>query len=502
MEKRYVISLDQGTTSSRAVLFDKQGKALAIAQRPLNQIFPQPGWVEHDPMEILSDQLGVLTELLLANSIQPEEIDSLGITNQRETTILWNRKTGLPIANAIVWQCRRTAPMIEELCKHPDVTKMIQEKTGLIPDPYFSASKIRWLLDHVEGAQEAAEAGDLAFGTIDSWLIYKLTNGKVHATDPTNACRTMLYDIHKGDWDDDLLKLFGIPRSLCPEVRPSSGYFGETSNPTSLMGIPIRGVAGDQQSALFGQCCFEPGEAKNTYGTGGFMLMHTGTEAVQSHCGLITTIAASAPGTSTIEYALEGSVFMCGALIHWLSDDLQFIDDVAQTSDIAASIPDTGGVMIVPAFTGLGAPWWDADARGLICGITRGTKQAHIIRAALEALAYQSCDVLTAMQDDAQCCIKTLVVDGGASSNDFLMQYQADMLGCNVCRPINRETTAAGAAFLAGLSSGFWKSTDELKELHTIKDCFEPRMSDEDRTARLKDWHRAVQRARSDSERD
>ena len=382
--KKYIIALDQGTTSSRAMLIDRAGRAVGSVQRPFPQLYPQPGWVEHDPHDILSSQLGALTELLLTYSVSPDEVAAIGITNQRETTVVWDRATGEPIANAIVWQCRRTAPMIEALASDPAVAAEIRSRTGLVPDAYFSASKIAWILGEVPGARARAEAGELAFGTIDSWLIWKLTYGAVHATDVTNASRTMLYNIHEGCWDPYLLELFGIPASLMPEVRPSASFFGETANPGLVQGIPIAGVAGDQQAALFGQCCFSAGQAKNTYGTGCFLLMHTGREACASGNGLITTVAASAPGADGIEYALEGSVFMAGALIQWLRDELGIIQNVAETDRIARSVASTEGVVVVPAFTGLGAPWWDADARGAILGLTRGAGRAHIVRAALE----------------------------------------------------------------------------------------------------------------------
>ncbi len=501
MTKRFVIALDQGTTSSRAVLFDGNGKVVDIASRPLRQIYPQPGWVEHDPIEILSTQLGALTELLVATGIEPAEVACLGITNQRETTIVWDRETSQPITNAIGWQCRRTAPFMEELTKASGVAEMIREKTGLVPDAYFSASKLRWILDNIEGAREAAEEGRLAFGTVDTWLLWALTGGEVHATDSTNASRTMLYDIHRGCWDEELLELFDIPASLCPEVRPSSGSFGTTNRPGVLTGIPICGVAGDQQSALFGQCCFSSGEAKNTYGTGCFLLMNTGNEAVRSESGLITTIAASAPssngGTPKTEYALEGSVFVAGALIQWLRDQLEFIEDAAETEIHAQSVDDTLGVYVVPAFTGLGAPWWDPDARGIICGLTSAVQKSHIIRAALESLAFQSCDLLHAMEHDSGRTIEALSVDGGACVNNFLMQFQADMLGCAVVRPENVESTAAGAAYLAGLAAGIWNSPDELRELHRPEHTFLPEIDESFRQERLAQWHRAIQRCRS-----
>ncbi len=495
--KKYVIALDQGTTSSRAMLIDRAGRPVGSVQRPFPQRYPQPGWVEHDPHDILSSQLGALTELLLTYSVSPADIDAIGITNQRETCIVWDRATGEPVAPAIVWQCRRTAPMMEALAADPEVAAQITARTGLVPDAYFSASKIAWILGEVPGAREAAEAGRLAFGTVDSWLIWKLTYGAVHATDVTNASRTMLYNIHEGRWDPYLLELFGIPASMMPEVRPSAGFFGETANPGLVQGIPITGVAGDQQAALFGQCCFAAGQAKNTYGTGCFLLMHTGYEACASKNGLITTVAASAPGTPGTEYALEGSVFVAGALIQWLRDELGIIGNVRETDAIARSVKSTEGVVVVPAFTGLGAPWWDADARGAILGLTRGVGRAHIVRAALEALAYQVCDLVGAMTADASLPLSVLNVDGGAAANDFLMQFQADMLGVSLRRPANAETTALGAAFLAGLSTGFWPDTAALSALREGEERFLPTFDDAARATRLARWRDAVARVRS-----
>lgn len=494
---RYVIALDQGTTSSRAVLFDRAGRPVASVQRPFPQIYPQPGWVEHDPHDILSSQLGALTELLVSEGLAPDDVDSIGITNQRETTIVWNRLTGEPVCNAIVWQCRRTTEMIERLCADPEVARRITATTGLIPDPYFSASKIKWILDNVAGAREAAERGELAFGTVDSWLIWTLTYGRVHATDVTNASRTMLYDIHNGCWDEYLLDLFGVPASMMPEVRPSASSFGETSNPGLVQGIPICGVAGDQQAALFGQCCFKAGMAKNTYGTGCFLLMHTGHEACESSHGLVTTIAASAPGVEGTEYALEGSVFMAGALVQWLRDELGLIESPAQTESLAKSVPDTGGVYIVPAFTGLGAPYWDAEARGAIFGLTRGAGRAHIVRAALEALAYQVLDLVVAMEEDSGITLSTLNVDGGASANDFLLQFQADIMDRILKRPRNTETTALGAAYLAGLQTGFWRDLEEIRRLGDIGDVFSTKMASKRRHELIDGWHEAVGRTRT-----
>ena len=491
---RYVVALDQGTTSSRAVLVDHDGKMVDVVQRPFNQIYPKPGWVEHNPHEILFSQLGCLTELLQKHGLGAEDVACIGIDNQRETTIVWDPSTGEPVMNAIVWQCRRTADMIEELCGDPEVAAKIQAKTGLLPDAYFSASKIAWILNNVPGARERAEAGELLFGTVDTWLVWVLTGGLVHATDVTNASRTMLYNIHEGCWDPWLLELFDIPASMMPEVRRSSGSFGETSYPGVPAGIPITGVAGDQQSALFGQCCFEAGQAKNTYGTGCFLLLHTGAEAPASKNSLVTTIAASAPDVDHTEYALEGSVFVAGAVIQWLRDELGLIRDAAETEYLANSVEDNAGVYIVPAFTGLGAPYWAADARGTITGLTRGANRAHIARAALESLAYQSADLVRAMEADAGAPIKTLNVDGGASRNNFLMQFQADMLGCEIRRPQNTETTSLGAAYLAGLAVGFWSGTDELRGLRTTDDVFERKMAPEQVDAYLAGWKEAVRR--------
>ncbi len=493
----YVIALDQGTTSSRAVLIDHAGRLVASVQRPFPQIYPHPGWVEHDPADLLSSQMGAMAELLASNGLAPSDIDSIGITNQRETTLVWNRATGEPIGNAIVWQCRRTAALVEEICADARVAERIRRTTGLIPDAYFSASKIRWILDHVDGAREAARAGELAFGTVDSWLIWTLTCGEVHATDVTNASRTMLYDIHRGCWDPWLLDLFDIPASLMPEVRPSAGDFGVTSNPSFVQGLPIRGVAGDQQAALFGQGCIRPGEAKNTYGTGCFLLMHTGCEAPISERGLVTTVAASAPGAAGTEYALEGSVFMAGALIQWLRDELGLISCAAESETLARSVPDTNGVYIVPAFTGLGAPYWDAEARGAIYGLTRGARKAHVVRAALEALAYQVCDLAEAMELDAGIPLSALKVDGGASVNDFLLQFQADILGRTLRRPANTEATVMGAAYLAGLSTGFWRDVDEVTSLCSSGQTFSPQMSAPRRAELLAGWHAAIGRTLS-----
>lgn len=492
--EKYVIALDQGTTSSRAALIDRAGRMVDVVQRPFQQIFPQPGWVEHNPQEILFSQLGSCTELIARHGLAAADVAAIGIDNQRETTIVWDPATGAPVCNAIVWQCRRTAETVERICGAPEVREMVRAKTGLLPDAYFSASKIAWILENVPGARERAEAGELLFGTVDAWLIWVLTGGLVHATDPTNASRTMLYNIHEGRWDEELLALFGIPASMMPEVRPSSGIFGETSYPGLPAGIPIMGVAGDQQAALFGQCCFAPGEAKNTYGTGCFMLLNTGSEARTSEHGLVTTIAAAPPDAPATQYALEGSVFVAGALIQWLRDELGIIRTAAETEALARSVPDTGGVYIVPAFTGLGAPWWKPDARGAILGLTRGTSRAHIARAALEALAYQISDLADAMAADAGGALDVLNVDGGASANDFLMQFQADLLGRELRRPANTETTSLGAAYLAGLASGFWSGTDELRGLRETDDVFRRTMDPSRVNVLLAGWHDAVRR--------
>lgn len=491
--KRYVIALDQGTTSSRAALVDHSGRMVDVVQRPFQQIFPKPGWVEHNPQEILFSQLGCCSELVARHGLGADDVAAIGIDNQRETVVVWDPATGVPVYNAIVWQCRRTAEMVERVCGAPEVRELVRSRTGLLPDAYFSASKIAWVLDNVAGARERAEAGELLFGTVDTWLVWVLTGGLVHATDPTNASRTMLYDIHRGCWDEELMALFGIPAAMMPEVRPSSGFFGETSYPGLPAGIPVTGVAGDQQAALFGQCCFEPGQAKNTYGTGCFMLMNTGLEARASEHGLVTTVAATPPGEPA-HYALEGSVFVAGALIQWLRDELGVIRTAAETEALALSVPDAGGVTIVPAFTGLGAPWWEPDARGAILGLTRGTTRAHLARAALEALAFQVADLAEAMAADAGAPLSVLNADGGAAANGFLMQFQADLLGCELRRPANTETTALGAAFLAGLAAGFWSGTDELVALRSGDDVFRRQMGPAQAEALLAGWHDAVRR--------
>ena len=493
MQKKYIMALDQGTTSSRCILFNKSGEICSMAQREFQQIYPNPGWVEHDPMEIWSSQLGVVTEALAKIGADAEEIAALGITNQRETTIVWNRHTGEPIYNAIVWQCHRTAGMIEKLVEE-GFGDVIKEKTGLVPDAYFSATKITWILDNVPGARAAAEAGDLLFGTVDTWLIWNLTKGRIHVTDYTNASRTMLFDIHNLCWDEELLDRFRIPKSMLPKVKPSSCIYGKTDK--ALLGgeIIISGAAGDQQAALFGQCCFNKGDVKNTYGTGCFLLMNTGTEAVASKNGLVTTIAASTG--EQVEYALEGSVFVAGAAIQWLRDGLRMIRSAAQSQEYAKEVKDTEGMYIVPAFSGLGAPYWDQHARGTIVGVTRGCTKEHFIRATLESIAYQSYSVLQAMEQDVGTDIVTLKVDGGASANDFLMQFQADIMNATVHRPGCIETTALGAAYLAGLAVGYFKDKEEIRENWQLAKEFTPVMEEEYRKKLLRGWDKAVRCAR------
>ncbi len=487
--KTYIMALDQGTTSSRCILFDKGGNICSMSQKEFTQIYPQPGWVEHNPMEIWSSQLSVAIEAMAMIGAGAEQISGIGITNQRETTIVWDKNTGEPVYNAIVWQCRRTADMIDAL-KEDHFDKVITEKTGLIPDAYFSASKIAWILQNVPGARERAEAGELLFGTVDTWLIWNLTKGAVHVTDYTNASRTMLYDIHKLQWDDEILQRFNIPKSMLPKVCPSSCVYGSTDY--SVLGgeIPIGGVAGDQQAALFGQCCFEQGEAKNTYGTGCFLLMNTGKDAIRSKSGLLTTIAASMEGE--VEYALEGSVFVAGAGIQWLRDSMRMIKSAPQSEDYAREVQDTAGVYIVPAFAGLGAPYWNQYARGTVVGVTRGCTKEHFIRATLESIAYQTADVLAAMEQDSRLELKSLKVDGGASANDFLMQFQSDIVDTRVDRPKCIETTALGAAYLAGLAVGYWQNKAEIRENWQIGAQFHPVMEQEEREELLKGWKKAV----------
>lgn len=482
------MSLDQGTTSSRAILFSKDGSIAAVAQKEFKQIFPEPGWVEHDPMEIWVSQATVAKEAMLKLNIKAVDVAAIGITNQRETTVVWDKKTGAPVYNAIVWQDRRTAAFCDEL-RNQGLAEKIQLKTGLIVDAYFSATKIKWILDHVEGARDKASKGDLAFGTIDSWLLWKLTEGKVHATDVSNASRTMLFNIETMTWDDELLSLFSIPASMLPEVKSNSEIYGHSSA-LNMHEVPIAGMAGDQQSALFGQMCREVGMVKNTYGTGCFMLMNTGTKLVRSKNNLLTTVAWKIGETT--HYALEGSVFIAGAAVQWLRDGLKIIKKSADVQALAATVEDTDGVVVVPAFSGLGAPHWDAYARGTIFGITRGTTDAHIARATLESIAYQTYDVLHAMESDAGLPIKELRVDGGATVNDLMMQFQCDILSVKVLRPEIIETTALGAAYLAGLATGFWKDIDSIAEQWKINASFNPSMSFEIKEKRLAAWKRAV----------
>ena len=486
---KYVMALDQGTTSSRCILFNKKGEILSMAQKEFGQIYPRPGWVEHNPMEIWSSQLAVTTEAMAMVGASFEDIAGIGITNQRETTIVWDKNTGEPVYNAIVWQCRRTAEKIDELVA-AGYGDMIREKTGLVPDAYFSATKIAWILENVPGARQKAETGELLFGTVDSWLIWNFTKGEVHVTDHTNASRTMLYDIHRLCWDDELLELLKIPASMLPEVKPSSCIYGYTENTVLGGRIPIAGIAGDQQAALFGQCCFSRGQVKNTYGTGCFLLMNTGTEAITSRNGLITTIAASSG--EQVEYALEGSVFVGGAAVQWLRDGMRMIKSAAQTEEYTDKAEDTTGVYVVPAFAGMGAPYWNPYARGTVVGITRGCEKEHFIRATLESIAYQTYDVLKAMEEDAEVSIAGLKVDGGASANNFLMQFQADILGARVYRPECIETTALGAAYLAGLATGYWKSREEICDNWQLGKEFVHEMSEEHRETLLKGWKKAV----------
>ncbi|WP_025028478.1 glycerol kinase GlpK [Caldalkalibacillus mannanilyticus] len=491
MEKKYILALDQGTTSSRAILFNKAGEIVAVAQKEFTQIYPKAGWVEHDAMEIWGTQSGVAREVLEKSDIKPVEVAAIGITNQRETTVVWDKTTGKPVYNAIVWQDRRTAGICDDL-KERGLEAYIKESTGLVVDAYFSGTKVKWILDNVEGAREKAERGDLLFGTIDSWLIWKLTGGKQHLTDYSNASRTLLYNIKKLEWDQKLLDKLNIPRSVLPEVKPSSYVYGVT-DPQTFGGaeIPIAGVAGDQQSALFGQTCFESGMAKNTYGTGCFMLMNTGEEAVTSHSGLLTTIAWGIDGK--VEYALEGSIFIAGAAIQWLRDGLKILDSAPDSEYYAGKVEDTDGVYVVPAFAGLGAPYWDMYARGAIFGLTRGTKKEHIVRATLDSLAYQTKDVLSAMEKDSGITLKSLRVDGGAVANNVLMQFQSDILGVQVERPAVTETTALGAAYLSGLAVGFWNKEDILNS-SSLDKVFEPYMEEEKRSKLYKKWQKAVKR--------
>ena len=488
---KYILALDQGTTSSRVLLFDEHQNIVGLSQKEFTQIYPKQGWVEHDAMEIWSSQYATMMEVIAQTGVNAAEIAAIGITNQRETTILWDKETGRPIWNAIVWQCRRTADIVDQLLGD-GYGDHIREVTGLVPDAYFSATKIKWILDHVEGARERAREGKVLFGTVDSWLLWKLTGGAVHATDVTNASRTMLYDIRKLDWDDTLLDALDIPRAMLPEVRSSSEIYGYAD--IQGVRVPISGIAGDQQAALFGQTCFEPGEAKNTYGTGCFLLMNTGDQPCASRNGLITTIAVGLDGK--VQYALEGSVFVGGAVIQWLRDEMRFFNDSADAEYYAQKVPDNGGVYLVPAFTGLGAPHWDMYARGTIVGITRGTKREHIIRAAQESIAYQVTDLVRAMEADTGLPMTSLKADGGASRDRFLMQFQADIINCEVRRPAIRETTALGAAYLAGLAAGVWKDLDEIRGLWACDTVFAPNMEEEQRQRMLCDWDDAVGRSR------
>lgn len=489
---KYIMALDQGTTSSRCILFDKTGKICSMAQKEFTQIYPEPGWVEHSPMEIWSSQLAVGIEAMAMLGVRAEDIAGIGITNQRETTVVWNKYTGEPVFNAICWQCRRTADYIDKL-KSDGLEEYVKETTGLVPDAYFSGSKIAWILDNVDGARTMAENGELLFGTVDTWLIWRLTGGRVHVTDYTNASRTMLFNIHSLEWDKKMLDYFNIPVNMLPEVKPSSCIYGYTDPSVFGGSIPICGAAGDQQAALFGQCCFEAGDVKNTYGTGCFLLMNTGDRPVKSEHGLITTIAASTG--DSVKYALEGSVFVAGASIQWLRDGMRMIRTAPQSEEYAKMVSDTDGMYVVPAFTGMGAPYWNSSARGTVVGITRGSTKEHFIRATLESIAYQSCDVLNAMEEDVGIDVKELKVDGGASANDFLMQFQSDMINSVVYRPQCIETTALGAAYLAGLAAGYWDNIDDIKINWQLGASFKPQMSDFDREVRLKGWKKAVKSA-------
>lgn len=487
--QRYIMALDQGTTSSRCILFDKQGNICSMAQKEFTQIYPQAGWVEHNPREIWASQLAVAIEAMANIGADASQLAGIGITNQRETTIVWDRETGEPVYNAIVWQCRRTAEFIDGL-KAQGYTDMIRAKTGLVPDAYFSGSKIAWILDHVEGARERAGRGELLFGTVDSWLIWKLTKGAVHATDYTNASRTMLYNIHTLAWDEELLSMLRIPKQMLPEVKPSGTVFGESDMSIFGAPVPIAGAAGDQQAALFGQCCFAPGQVKNTYGTGCFLLMHTGRDAIASESGLLTTMAAG--HTSEPSYALEGSVFVAGAAVQWMRDEMRMMKIAQHSEKYAMRVPDTNGVYVVPAFVGMGTPYWNPYARGTVVGITRGCQKEHFVRAVLESIAYQSMDVLKAMEKDAGIPLSELKVDGGASANDFLMQFEADILNTEVRRPECIETTALGAAYLAGLATGYFKDKEEIRENWLLGKSFMPHMVNEKRKALLRGWKKAV----------
>ncbi len=490
--KQYVMALDQGTTSSRCILFDRRGQAKSVAQQEFRQIYPKPGWVEHDPTEIWQTQLRVAKQALNEGGVTASDIAAIGITNQRETTILWDRHTGEPVYNAIVWQCRRTAERIDGMVAD-GLSDYVHETTGLVPDAYYSASKIAWILDNVEGVRQRAEAGEILFGTVDTWLIWNLTGGKVHVTDYTNASRTMLYDIQKLCWDEKILSYFRIPESMLPEVRPSSCVYGYTDRDVLGDEIPIAGAAGDQQAALFGQCCFEDGEAKNTYGTGCFLLMNIGKKRILSQKGLLTTLAAGV--NEKPAYALEGSIFVAGAAVQWLRDELHMIDTAAETEEIALSVEDTNGMYVVPAFTGMGAPYWDQYARGTIVGITRGCNRAHMVRATLESIAYQTEEILQIMEEESGVRLKELKVDGGASRNNFLMQFQSNILNVPVLRPDCVETTALGAAYLAGIAVGYWENEEDICANWTVERTFAPDMSEEARSDLIKNWKRAVSRS-------
>lgn len=489
---KYIMALDLGTTSCRCIIFDKNGRICSAAQKEFTQYFPQPGWVEHDAEEIWATQTGLMYEAMSKIDITINEIAGIGITNQRETTVLWDKETGRPVHKAIVWQCRRTAGYCDEL-KNLGMAEFFRSKTGLVLDAYFSATKLRWLLDNAAGARESAEKGELLFGTVDSWIIWKLTGGKVHVTDYSNASRTMLFNIHTLKWDEEILRVLKIPQQILPEVKPSSHVYGYTDSKLFGREVPIAGAGGDQQCALFGQTCFERGEVKNTYGTGGFMLMNTGTAPVNSHNGLVTTIAWGVD--DKVEYALEGSIFVAGAAVQWLRDELGLIRDAAESEVLAKSVPDANGCYVVPAFVGLGAPYWDQYARGAIVGLTRGVNRNHIVRATLESIAYQVNDVLMAMQEDSGMPITSLRVDGGACDNDFLMQFQADILNTFVVRPYCIETTAMGAAYLAGLAVGYWRSKEDILANHVIAAEFKPQMGQAKRENLLQGWHNAVKAA-------
>lgn len=492
--EKYIIALDQGTTSSRCILFDHNGSIRSIAQKEFPQIYPKPGWVEHDAMDIWSSQFSVMTEAMSKVSASADDIAAIGITNQRETTIVWDKLTGEPVSHAIVWQCRRTADRIERLVAD-GLSEKVKERTGLIPDAYFSASKIAWILDHIKDGRERAKRGELLFGTVDTWIVWKLTAGKVHVTDYTNASRTMLFDIHRLVWDQEILEYFGIPECMLPQVKSSSEIYGYSDSGLTGANIPIAGIAGDQQAALFGQCCFQAGEAKNTYGTGCFLLMNTGSKPIVSENGLLTTLAASPDGKPY--YALEGSVFVAGAAIQWLRDEMELIQTAAESQQHCLSVPDTAGVYVVPAFTGLGAPHWDSNARGVITGLTRGAGRSHIVRATVESLAYQVRDLVEVMKRDSGLPLTALRADGGASANDFLMQFQADILDVQVHRPSCIETTALGAAYLAGLAVGYWSDLQDIMKNWELSGRFQPQMGEKKREDLLRGWEDAVRRCKA-----